>query len=195
MYVNSIRLYANSINMSFKFTKNQASILDVFFRRPGEELYLSQIGRMLDKKPGVFQRDINDLVVDGILHSHRRANNRFFQLNKNYPLYNELKSIVFKTTGIVGTLRDELKKIKGVHQAFIHGSFAKGTEHRASDIDLMVIGAVDEDEFLDVVSKLEGQFGRPINYGLMSEEEFHKKIKNQDSFLLNVVKGKKIELL
>lgn len=181
--------------MPLKFTKNQTLILEIFFNNPEKAYYLREIARMLGKEPGFFQREILKLVDDGILETYYVANSRFFKINKNYPLYNELKSIFFKTVGIEGTFKKEFKKIKGIKKAFIYGSFAQGKEKATSDIDLVIIGAVDENELLKLVNKLEKKFEREINYILMTEKEFQKKIKEKNSFLENVLKQKRINLI
>ncbi|KKQ72184.1 MAG: polymerase beta domain-containing protein [Candidatus Peregrinibacteria bacterium GW2011_GWC2_39_14] len=182
--------------MPLKFTKNQTLILGTLFNNPEKAYYFREIGRMLDKPPGFFQKDIGNLVEDGILESYFQANSRFFKLNKKYPLYKELKSIVFKTIGIEGTLRSELKKLKNIKEAFIYGSFARGQEHKNSDIDLMIIGSPNQDQLMDLINKLEIKFGREVNYTLMSDEEFQKKFKkNLNSFLKNVLQQKRIKLI
>lgn len=181
--------------MPFRFTKNQTLILEIFFNHPQKSFYLRQIARMLGKEPGVFQKDINQLVKDGLLISKYQANNRFFGLNKEYPLYYELKSIFFKTIGIEGTLKKFLKEIKGIKRAFIYGSFAEKKEREESDIDLIIIGSSKEDDILDIVSKLENKFRRQINYILISGKEYQKKVENKNSFLINVLRKKKIELI
>lgn len=181
--------------MLLKFTKNQTLILEIFFNHPKRSFYLRQLGRMLGKEPGVFQKAINQLVEDGLLNSHYQANSRFFELNEKHPLYTELKNIFFKTVGIKGTLSRSLKKIKGVSRAFIYGSFAQGQEQKRSDVDLMIVGSAKEDDILDIIDRLENKFSREINYTLISGKEFQEKIKNKDSFLENILKKKKIELI
>ena len=86
-------------------SKNKADILKVFFTNPEKSYYMQEIGRIIDKKPGVFQRTLNNFVDEGILESERRANARYFWINKKYSLYKELHSIVFKTVGILGSLK------------------------------------------------------------------------------------------
>lgn len=78
-------------------SKNTIKLLKLFYRHPNESFYIQQIGRLVGKKPGVFQRMLYKLEKDGILKSHFLANARFFQVNKNCPIYNELKSIISKT--------------------------------------------------------------------------------------------------
>ena len=177
------------------FTKNQGLILEIFFNHPDNAYYLRQISRFLNKKPGVFQRDINNLVKNGVLESYYQGNNRFFKINKNYSLYKDLKNIFFKTIGIKGKLEEILKKIEGIKSAFIYGSFARGEEQKQSDIDLCIIGSIDENHLIKKLTELEKKVDREINYILITESEYKDKLKSKDSFLENINKQDKIYLI
>jgi PAS domain S-box-containing protein len=63
-----------------KVASNRQAILELFYKDPYQTLHMRQIGRLLNKEPGVFQRAINALVKEGILKSEYRANARFFSL-------------------------------------------------------------------------------------------------------------------
>ena len=156
---------------------------------------MQEIGRILGKKPGTFQRAINNMVSEGVLISEYKANARFFQANKKYPIYKELKSIVFKTVGVQGRIRDSLEKIGNVKFAFIYGSYAKARETYVSDIDLVVIGNANEDTLIKVLDSLEDKFQREINYKLYTFKEFKKEIKEKEPFLLEIMRDKKIMLI
>lgn len=181
--------------MPLNFTKNQILVLEIFFNNPDKPRYLREIAQLLNKQPGVFQREINKIAASGLLQSYFDGNRRFFKLNKNYPLYKEIKSIFFKTIGIEGRLKTELKKIPGIKEAFIYGSFARGEEKGSSDIDIFIIGSVREDAIIDLLDNLELKFNREINYTLMAEHEFKKKRDENNSFLLNIMKQKKIKII
>jgi len=181
--------------MPLKFTKNQTLILEIFFSDPEKSCYLRELGRIIGKEPGVFQKDINKLVESSILTSEYRAKSRFFKLNKNHPLYKELKSIFFKTVGAEGRLREILKSIKNIKIAFIFGSFAGGKEDSFSDIDLMVIGNPNEDILISKISKLESQLDREINYHIFSPDDWRKAIRKKDSFIENILSQPKIFLV
>lgn len=79
-------------------SKNRIKILKLFYTRPQREFYMQELGRVLKKKPGVFQRTLNNMVAEGILLSRYTANIRYFRLNRRYFLYTELKSITSKTS-------------------------------------------------------------------------------------------------
>lgn len=80
-----------------ELAKNKIKLLKLFFDNPDRAFYMHEIGRFLKKKPGVFQRTLYSLEKEGIVSSEYKANARFFKINIGYPIYNELKAIVFKT--------------------------------------------------------------------------------------------------
>lgn len=81
------------------FSKNKLLLLQLFYSNPGSTYYLQEIGKFFGKKGGVYQRALNELVKDKIITSFYRGNLRFFEINREYPLYNEVKSIILKTAG------------------------------------------------------------------------------------------------
>lgn len=83
--------------MTGLLSKNKTKLLKFFFSHPEQQFYMQEIGRRMGNKPGVFQRTLYDLEKQGILKSEYKANARYFMVNKGYPLYKELKNIVFKT--------------------------------------------------------------------------------------------------
>jgi outer membrane protein TolC len=82
------------------FSKNKISLLKFFYSHPDRQFYIQEMGRLLGKKPGVFQRALNNLHDQGLLISEYKANARFFSINKNSPIYNELKSIISKSAKV-----------------------------------------------------------------------------------------------
>jgi len=178
-----------------KLSRNKALLLRLFYSNPDREYFMQEIGRILNKKPGVFQRTLYDMEREGILASVYRANARYFRANKDYPLYEEYKSIIFKTVGITGSLREILEKARRIDFAFLYGSFAKGQENYLSDIDLVIIGSPDEMEIIRDFEKLEKNLSREINYRLFTSTEFVNGILQKDAFLLRILNEQKIMLV
>ena len=176
-------------------TKNRAELLRLFFTNPDRDFYMGEIGRILDKKPGAFQRTLNSMVSEGILSSEYRAHARFFKVNKDYPLYRELKSIVFKTAGVRGTIKKILEETGNIKFAFIFGSFARAKENYLSDIDLVVIGSPDEDKLIKELDRLEKKLQREINYKLYTLKGFKKELKEKEPFILEILRDKKVMLI
>ena len=81
-------------------SKSKTSLLKFFYAHPEKQFYIQEMGRLLGKKPGVFQRALNDLYKDGLLTSEYKANARFFGLNKQHPVFHELRNLLLKSAKI-----------------------------------------------------------------------------------------------
>lgn len=169
------------------FLKNGGGeILKLFFKDVEKEYYFREISKILNKEPSYYQKYLDRLVEDKILLDNRRGNMRFFRLNKEHPLYEEIKSIVSKTVGLENELKEIVDKLSDVECAFIFGSIAIGKENSNSDVDLMLIGDVDQNIFTPLLSSAEGKISREINYHIYSRKEIIKKIKEHDGFISNI---------
>jgi predicted nucleotidyltransferase len=174
-----------------ELTKNRAALLRLFYTNPEQSYYMQEIGRILGKKPGYFQRTLNNMVDEQIVVSEPKANARYFMANKDYPLYEELKSIVFKTVGVLGGIREILQKMGGVQYSFIYGSFARNEQTSMSDIDLMIIGIVDEDIVNKQLDGLEKLLKREINYKIYTPGDFRRALRRGEPFISEIMRGKK----
>lgn len=178
-----------------ELTKNRASLLKLFFTNPEQSFYMQEIGRILNKKPGNFQRTINNMEREGILVSEYKANARYFKANKQYQLYKEFESIIFKTVGVIGSLKEVLERISNIDYSFIYGSYAKSKETYLSGIDLIVIGQADEDKLIKELNRLEEFFKREINYKLYTLSDFKKEVEQKEPFIFGILKDKKIMII
>jgi len=181
----------------FRITKSKLreELLALFFTNPNKKYYLRELERLLNFSVGNIRRELIKLESSGLFLSENKGNLVYYYLNQSYPLFEELKSIIFKTSGAPKILQNFLEKLNGISQAFIYGSFAKGEEKEDSDIDLLIIGEVNEDKLIEVISKLERRLQREINYAIYGKEDFKKKKEERNPFILDILKEKKIFLI
>ncbi|MFH0948365.1 MAG: ArsR family transcriptional regulator [Elusimicrobiota bacterium] len=177
------------------YTDNQTQILATLTSHLDKEYYLSELGEILQKHPGVFQRGINSLERQGIIISHKKGNQRLFSINKKHPLFNEIKAIIQKTMGAEGLLRKKVLEIKEISIALIYGTYARDKMRSDSDIDILIVGDIRvEDILLKKIEKIEKKLQREINYKLYSKIEFVKKRKTKDPFLEEILSDRYILL-
>jgi len=172
-------------------------ILLHFYTNPNYELYLREISVVLNEDPGNLSKEMSKLEKEGIFLSRSSGKQKYFSLNKDYPLYDELKSIIFKTIGIKGSIQKIINEADGIVTAFIYGSYASGEETSASDIDLCLIideNIFDEDKFISRINDLEKSTSREVNYIYYSKDEWIDKISQKDSFIYSIKNGQKIIL-
>ncbi len=142
----------------------------------------------------IVRKELIALEKQGLFSSSRQGNLLYYFLNKEYPLYNEIKTIVFKTVGIQGALSKVLKDIKGIEAAFIYGSYAKNSSNAKSDIDLFILGNPNEDILVEKINSLEKKLIREINYSIYSRADFKKKKLQKDPFINDIIKNNKLFL-
>lgn len=175
-------------------SKIRRDILFLFFLEKENSYYIRELERILGFSAGNIRRELIALKEEGIIDFVKKGNQSHYYLNKKSPIFNEIKSIISKTIGLESKIKECLEPITGIKEAFIFGSFAKKKEHSLSDIDLMIIGSINEDVLISRISKAEELLGREINYHLISENEWENK-KTKDSFIKSVLSSPIIKII
>ena len=175
-------------------TKLRKKLLAYSFTHPDEEYYVRELAGMIEEDAGNLSRELRKLEEEGIYKSSSKGNLKIYALNKNYPLFKEVKDIIFKTEGVEGAIRKLIFSHKGISFAFIYGSYAKNTEKKTSDIDLVIVGKFPLDVFTDQIRKLESRLNREINFNYYSEDDFKKEKVKKGAFLNTVLKDRIITL-
>lgn len=183
--------------MLSKLITSQAKIklLTLFLTNPDERFYYTELNKRLGIHHALLQRELKLFVDMGFLFTTKEANIRYYWVNKNFTIYEELKSIIFKTVGLADHLRDAISKLGNVETAFIYGSVAKNLEDVKSDIDVMVIGDPDMDALNEAVNAAEHDLGREVNYTVFTPEEWKERVSKKNSFVMDVLNNKKIFLI
>lgn len=176
-------------------SKARKAIFQLYFNNPDSEYYLRQLEKILNIPVSIIRKELMMLEEKGIFISKKRGMQVYFYLNKPYPLFEELKSIVFKTIGVKGVMQKALLKIEGISAAFIYGSYAKGEENANSDIDLFIIGNINADKLISEIQRIENLVKREINYCFYSLSDWKDKKKKKNSFIMDVIENAKIFLI
>jgi len=165
-------------------------LLSATLTQPDKWWYLSELAEFLHTSPSSLQRELAALTQSGILELRRDGRRTCYKAATRSPIFQELKGIFEKTTGLVPALRVALQPFSGrVACAFVYGSVARGEERAASDVDLMVIGGVGLAELVPSLRGAEKRLGREINVTNYSTDEFRGKVAKRNHFLMSVIEG------
>ncbi|MBS3819442.1 nucleotidyltransferase domain-containing protein [bacterium] len=181
-------------NLYITNSKVRRDILTLFFCNPSKKYYIRKLERLLGYSVGNIAREIKKLNKDELFLTEREGNLVYYKLNQNHPLYNEIKSIMMKSSGILQRIKEVLSSIQSIDIAFVYGSFPTNEAKTTSDIDVMIIGNPDSKEIVNKLRILESKFDREINFTLYTMDEFLEK-KDKIEFLKEVMKKKKIPLI
>jgi predicted nucleotidyltransferase len=162
---------------------------------PDGEMYVREITKKIHENINSVRRELSNLEDIGLLKSRKAGNLKYFQVNKDFYLYNELYSMVMKTEGVARLLKEDMGKWGKIKLAFIYGSFASQEAGPDSDIDIFMVGNINEDVIISELNLLEGKLSREINYIISSESEYHEKIDEEDPFLMEILREPKIMII
>jgi predicted nucleotidyltransferase len=175
-------------------SKLRRKLLTYSFTHPDEKYYVRELAHLINEDPGNLSRELKRLEDEGLYISMVKGRVKFFSLNKRYPLFKELKKIIFKTEGVQGSLKSLVQRYEGITLAFLYGSYAKNGERKTSDIDLVVVGEFPRNPFIRDVRQLESKLNREINFTPYGESEFARERNKKGGFLNLVLKDKIIVL-
>jgi len=170
-------------------------VLAWFYARPEAVAHPRELARRLGRPPQVVGRELARLEAAGVLTSENIGRTRRYRVDSESPIAADVKSLVAKTIGVEARLRAALGDVPGLEEASIYGSYARGTDRATSDIDVLIIGAVDRIWLSEALIRLEQDLGRDINVTTYTRRERDELLKTGDSFLKDVSSGARVLLL
>jgi DNA-binding transcriptional ArsR family regulator len=117
-------------------SKVRAEIFRLLFGLSDHPLHMRELARRSGFAIGTVQTEMQKLSRLDLVDRHQDGNRVYYQANKSHPLYADIRQLVYKTTGLVDTLKQALDGQKDIEAAFVFGSAATGNLAAESDVDL-----------------------------------------------------------
>jgi len=173
----------------------RAKLLGWLFSHHDQRYFVRQLTGLLGEDSTNISRELARLERAGVLVCKREGRQKYYQANPQCSIFKELRGLALKTTGVADVLRNALAPLAGrIRVAFIYGSFARSEEDAGSDIDLLVVGAVDFGDVVSALGPAQEALGREINPTVYPTEEFRTKVTGGHSFITQVMNGSKVFL-
>ena len=154
-------------------SETRIKLLLRFFLNPKANGYLRQLASDFGESTNGIRVELNKLSDAKIITSTQSGRNKIYQANTGHPLFDDIRSIVLKSTGIDKVVSDIIKKLGEIELAFIRGDYAVGKD--SGLIDLVIVGDnINSKELERVRTKTEGLIERKISILLLSKEEYIK---------------------
>ena len=170
------------------FTKVQQRLLAVLFGNHERSFYANELIALAGSGSGAVQRELAQLEAAELVTVKRVGNQKHYQANPTSPVFQELRGLILKTSGLVDVLRASLALLAPqIEAAFIFGSVAKNKDTAQSDIDLFVITQhLTYREFFSALEPATGRLGRVVNPTVYSRNEFEKRLREGNAFVKRV---------
>src|SRR5205814_2468062 len=97
-------------------SKGRQRLLAYYFTNPKARHHLRDLAERLSIDPSNLSKELGRLEREGLFRSEVSGRQKYFQLNRNYPLFEEVRSIVAKTIGAIPLIAQSLKKVEAIDE-------------------------------------------------------------------------------
>jgi predicted transcriptional regulator len=184
-------------------SKTRVKLLSLFLNNPGRPFYVREITRKIDEQINSVRRELANLLSIGIISSEGSNNRLYYEVDTKYDYYEQLRNIFTTMTvssedKIMTETREEdqiAKKLKttgSIQFAFLTGSFVR--DSRVS-VDMFIVGDVNKTRVAKLVSDIEKEMNRELNYTVMTPDDYSYRLALNDRFVVNLLEAKKIVIV
>ena len=179
-------------------SKTRAKLLQLFFSNPEKSFYVREMTRVIDEQINSVRRELNNLDGIGIIKSETFDNKIYYSANSKHPFTRPLTEIFSKKSSttsskeiVTNTWDEYIRPVKNYLKGLIVTNRLPGQE----GIDLLVIGNDKTKKLTRWAEVVEKKLGKPINYVIMSADDFTYRKNVRDRFVLEVLEMEISEII
>ena len=148
-------------------SKTRVKLLLKFFLNSDTKSYLRNLESEFGESTNAIRLELNKFEKAGMLQSELEGNKKLYKANTSHPLFKDINNIVFKYVGLDWIVEHIVSKLGNLESVFLSGTFAKGLDSK--QIDLVIIGKVDEDYLKELCEKIGKKINRKIDYRIVEK--------------------------
>ncbi len=176
-------------------SKVRVKLLQTFLYQPDEIFYVRQLVRKINEEINAVRRELARMEKAGMAKKESRGNRLYYFFNREYPLYEELLTMVNKTTGLGKEIIKNKSKLGRIKLVMFSGRFARRLPIEEGGVDLLIVGEIDMQTLVKLVRVEEAKLNREINYTVMTKDEFNFRKKRRDPFLQSILLGSRVMII
>lgn len=177
-------------------SKVRVKILEIFFGEVGQMYHVRDLVRRTGEEINAVRRELAHLEQAGVLKKEERGNRLYYWLRQDYPLFQDLISIVAKTTGFGAQLIKSRGRLGKVSLIMFSERFVRRLPRvDPTDVDVLIVGEVGLSELASLVRAEEAKLEMEINYTVMTGEELKFRRSRRDPFLQRILLGSRVMIV
>ena len=181
---------------SVLFKDYRRRVLGLLLLHPEESYYVREIARLTATVAGTLHKELATLAKAGILSVQPRGNQKLYTANRDCPVFEELASILRKTSGMVDVFATALLPMaEQIDSSCIFGSVAQGRETTHSDVDILLIGVASFADIAKALYPCHKVLGREVNPKVYSKTAWAELVRNNDGFAREIVAKPKMFII
>jgi predicted nucleotidyltransferase len=187
------RIRKHKVLSSLLFSDYRRRVLGLLLLNPDKSYHVRELARLTGTAAGTLHKELTKLTAGGVLQRQEVGNQVRYSANRDCPVFEELASILRKTSGLADVLAAALSPVQSrIVLAFVFGSLARGEQQSKSDVDVMLVGNLGFSEAVRALHSAQATLQREINPVVYSPEEFCRRATSDDSFIREVLSNPKL---
>ncbi|MDO5480937.1 MAG: transcriptional regulator [Candidatus Saccharibacteria bacterium] len=171
-------------------SKTRAKLLELFFSNTNKSFYVREITRVIEEQINSVRRELTNLEAAGIVKNETFDNKIYYSANMRHPYSKALKDL-FNSHGDVNEDRGVKKNVweeycKSVSK-YLSGLIVTNRKVGQDGVDLLIIGNDKTKKLTRWAEVVEKRVGKPLNYVIMSEEDFAYRKSVRDRFIADIM--------
>lgn len=170
-------------------SKTRAKLLRLFFESPEKSFYVREMTRVIDEQINSVRRELLNLESIGIIKNETFDNKIYYSANTKHPYCRPLNEMFTKRLDMSrekdireASWEDYCRPVKNYLQGLVVTNRLPGQD----GIDLLIIGNDKTKKLTRWAEVIEKKQGKPINYVIMSVDDFNYRKSVKDRFLSDI---------
>ncbi|MBR3236479.1 transcriptional regulator [Candidatus Saccharibacteria bacterium] len=179
-------------------SKTRAKLLKLFFENPEKSFYVREMTRVIDEQINSVRRELLNLESIGVIKNETFDNKVYYSANSKHPFTRPLVDIFSKK--IDTTREKDIKEttweeyIRPVKH-YLKGLVVTNRLPGQDGIDLLIIGNDRTKKLTHWAEVVEKKQGKPINYVIMSPDDFSYRKSVHDRFIKEILEMEISEII
>ncbi len=179
-------------------SKTRAKLLKLFFENPEKSFYVREMTRVIDEQINSVRRELLNLESIGIIKNETFDNKVYYSANIKHPYSRPLVDIFSKKIDSTRekdvretTWEEYCRPVKNYLKGLIVTNRLPGQD----GVDLLIIGNDKTKKLTRWAEVVEKKQGKPINYVIMSVDDFSYRKSVKDRFIEDIFEMEITEII
>ena len=171
-------------------SKTRTKLLSLFFGNPERSFYVREMTRVIEEQINSVRRELLNLEGIGIIKNETYDNKVYYSANNKHPYARPLTMLFSTRTDVVvdvavkpNVWEEYVRSIKNYLDCLIVTNRLPGQE----GVDLLIVGDDKTNKLTHWAEVVEKKEGKPLNYVIMSRDDFQYRLNVKDRFVSEVL--------
>ena len=171
-------------------SKTRTKLLNLFFGNPERSFYVRERTRVIEEQINSVRRELLNLEGIGIIKNETYDNKVYYSANNKHPYAKPLVMLFSTRTDVIvdvavkpNVWEEYVRSVKNYLDCLIVTNRLPGQE----GVDLLIVGDDKTKKLTHWAEVVEKKEGKPLNYVIMSRDDFQYRLNVKDRFVSEVL--------